>query len=90
MQRNATLTTDEHIYTAVFEPVDEGGYVVRFPAIPGVATQGETLEEAREMAADLLQGYLEILREDGRPLPAGDVRENHPIQEPVTVKLRTA
>ena len=69
MARAQTVATAEHTYTAVFEPAEEGGYVVSFPALPGIATQGETLEEARAMAADLLKGYLEILHEDGRPLP---------------------
>lgn len=59
------------IFTAVLEPDEEdGGYVVTFPAIPDLATQGETIEEAREMAEDCLRGYLEVLRETGRPLPA--------------------
>jgi len=88
--RGQTVTVEEHTYTAVFEPAEEGGYVVSFPAIPGIATQGETLEEARDMAADLLRGYLEILRENGRPLPASGVRGNDALQEPVTVKLQTA
>ncbi len=61
--------TNEYSYTAVFEPAEEGGYVVLFPAIPGLATQGETLDEAREMAADCLKAYLESLRMDGEPLP---------------------
>ena len=56
-------------YTAVFEPAEEGGYIVTFPAIPGLATQGETLDEARGMAADCLRAYLESLRKDGEPLP---------------------
>jgi predicted RNase H-like HicB family nuclease len=43
---------NEFRYTAVFEPAEEGGYVVTFPAIPGLGTQGETLDEARAMAAD--------------------------------------
>ena len=38
-------------YTAVFEPAEEGGYIVTFPAIPGLATQGETMDEAREFSA---------------------------------------
>ena len=60
-----------HTFTAVIEPVEEdGGYVVTFPAIPNLATQGETLEEARRMAEDCLRGYLEVLQETGRPLPA--------------------
>jgi len=57
-------------FTAVIEPDEaDGGYVVTFPAIPHLATQGETLEEARRMAEDCLRGYLEVLRETGRPLP---------------------
>jgi antitoxin HicB len=60
-----------HTFTAVIEPDEEdGGYVVTFPAIPDLATQGETLDEARLMAEDCLRGYLEVLRETGRPLPA--------------------
>ena len=57
-------------FTAVIEAdKEDGGFVVTFPAIPDLATQGETLEEARQMAEDCLRGYLEVLRETGRPLP---------------------
>jgi antitoxin HicB len=60
-----------HTFTAVIEPDEEdGGYVVTFPAIPDLATQGETLAQARLMAEDCLRGYLEVLRDTGRPLPA--------------------
>ena len=33
------------------------------PALPGFVTYGETLEEARAMAADAIGGYIECLRE---------------------------
>jgi len=56
-------------YTVVFEPAEEGGYVVRVPALPGCVTQGETLEEAREMAADAIRLYLEDLEAEGEPVP---------------------
>jgi hypothetical protein len=43
------------------------------------------------MAADLLAGYLELLRERGKPLPASDAPSGDvPIREPLTVRLRTA
>lgn len=43
------------VYTALFEPdAEAGGFVVAFPDIDDGVTQGETEEEAREMAADLL------------------------------------
>jgi predicted RNase H-like HicB family nuclease len=63
-----TLTTTESTYTVVFEPDPEaGGYVVTYPALPGLVTEGDTLEEARAMAADAIRAWLESLREDGLP-----------------------
>ena len=56
-------------YTAVFEPAEEGGYVVTVPALPGCVTQGETFEEAREIAEEAFQLYVETLREDGEEVP---------------------
>lgn len=64
-----TITARELSYTAVFEPAEEGGYVVLFPAIPNLMTQGETLTEAKEMALECLQCYLESLQEDNLPIP---------------------
>lgn len=57
---------DQVRYTAVFEPAEEGGCIVTFPAVPGLVTQGETLDEARAMAADCLRAYVESLRKDGK------------------------
>jgi antitoxin HicB len=75
-------------YTAAFEPAEEGGYIVTFPAIPGLATQGKTLVEARAMAADCLRAYLESLRKDGEALPY-EAAEG-PITERLTVELASA
>jgi predicted RNase H-like HicB family nuclease len=80
--------TNQFRYTAVFEPAEEGGYIVTFPAIPGLATQGETMDEARAMAADCLRAYLESLRKDGEPLPY-EAPEG-PITERLTVELAGA
>jgi predicted RNase H-like HicB family nuclease len=90
-RRNQSKPETELNFTAVFEPADEGGYVVTFPAIPDLATQGETLDEARAMAAECLHGYLESLTERGLPLPPGEIHEGEPaIREIVTVRLKTA
>jgi predicted RNase H-like HicB family nuclease len=78
----------EYSYTVLFEPAEEGGYVVTCPALPGVVTQGETLEEARAMAADAIRGYLESLIKDGLAIPDDTTRE--PIKEKVTVVLQAA
>ena len=52
--------------TAVFEPADEGGYVCWLEEMPGVQSQGETLEEARANLIDALHLSLEYLREKAR------------------------
>lgn len=51
----------------VAEP--DGGYSVFVPELPSVATQGETVEEARRNAQEAIEGYLEVMHEDGVPMP---------------------
>ena len=45
-------------YPAVFHKED-GGYWVSFPDLPGCLTQGETIEEAFQMACEALGLYLD-------------------------------
>jgi antitoxin HicB len=49
---------------------DAGGYVVTFPDIPEAITQGETEEDALNMAREALETALEFYFEDGRTVPA--------------------
>jgi antitoxin HicB len=69
-------------YTVLMTPDDEGGYVVTCPALPGLVTGGDTLEEARAMAADAIRGYIESLQKDGEPIPT-----DNPIVEEVAVEV---
>ena len=58
-------------YLALFEPDRKaGGYVVTFPDFGYGATQGETGEEAMEMAQDLLLLTIGDYIRESRPLPA--------------------
>ncbi len=84
------MTATKYTYTVIFEPNEEGGYTVTCPALPGLVTEGRTLEEARAMATEAIEGYLEILHEDGRPIPLCEERGAAPTQEKVTVHLRVA
>jgi antitoxin HicB len=60
----------EYSYTVLFEPAEEGGFVVTCPALPGLVTEGDTLEEARAMAEDAIRGYIESLQKDSLLIPA--------------------
>jgi len=76
MEANGTYT-----FTMLFEPAEEGGYVVTCPALPGLVTEGDTMEEARQMAEDALRAYLESLRKDGLTIP----EDKSPITQPIEI-----
>lgn len=59
----------EREYEIVLQPEPEGGFSVFVPALPNVVTQGETIEEATEMAKEANGAYLEVMHEDGLPIP---------------------
>jgi len=63
----------------VFAPQDEGGFHVYAPDLPGLHTQGDTLEEATANAQEALELYVEGLREDGLPLETGVIRRTLPV-----------
>ena len=65
-------------YTFVFNPEREGGYTVTCPALPGLVTYGETLEEAKYMARDAMQGLIEVMIEQGEAIPESDPPEAIP------------
>jgi len=48
--------------TAVFEPCDEGGFIAYVQEIPGINTQGETIDEAKENLADAVNMVFEEMR----------------------------
>jgi predicted RNase H-like HicB family nuclease len=63
----------------VFAPQEGGGFHVYAPDLPGLHTQGDTLEEAMANATEALELYVEGLREEGRPLDFGVVRRKFPL-----------
>jgi len=84
------MATKEYSYTVLFEPAEEGGYVVTCPALPGLVTEGDTLEEAREMAKDAIRVYIESLRKDGLPIPPNKEIKLNPVKEEVRVPVEAA
>ena len=57
-------------YPAVFHKAEEGGFWISFPDIPECLTQGETMDEAYEMAVDALGLALTSRVEEGQPIPS--------------------
>ena len=71
-------------YNAIFEPAEEGGFVVTVPKLAGLVTEGDTFEEAMEMVKDAIRGYLEVLQENKEEIPDPDDKS---ITTLVDVKL---
>lgn len=67
--------TLEYGYNVVFERQKDGGFCATVPALGYITTEGDTLEEARAMAEDMIALYLDSLREDGLDIPEPDVKE---------------
>jgi len=44
------------------------GYTAHVPAL-GIVTEGRTLKEARAMAKDAIEGWIEAARELDKPIP---------------------
>lgn len=67
----------EFSFTVIYEPLEERGYLVVVPALPGLTTYGRNFEEARNMARDAILCHIEGLRKDREPIP----EESSLIQE---------
>jgi antitoxin HicB len=70
-------------YTVVFEPVPEGGYNVVVPAIPEISTFGDTIAEAKAMAADAIKCFIESALKANEPIP----EDRKPSIERLTVRV---
>jgi len=58
-------------FKVILEPdLEEGGYVVSRPSLPGCYSQGDTVEEALENIKEAIEAYVESLKKHGEPIPA--------------------
>lgn len=58
------------VYPAIFKPESVGGYSVNFPDLPGCITEGEDLNQALEMAQEVLGLFLATLEEQKKTVPS--------------------
>ncbi len=61
--------------TIVLEPVDEGGFAVTVPVLPGCFSYGKTKEEALRNAQDAVRLYLKSASDDLKDLKEGSIVE---------------
>ena len=56
-------------YRIVLRKEAEGTYTVIVPSLPGCITWGESVDHAIEMAKEAIGAYVEVLKEEGEPIP---------------------
>ena len=81
------VTETVYTYTVLFEPAVEGGYTVSVPMLPGVITEGNTLEEARARATEAIRGHLKVLKKYREPIPR---ERSAALRRPIAERLRIA
>jgi predicted RNase H-like HicB family nuclease len=78
-------------YTAVFKPAKEGGYNVSFPEFPGCVTFGKNFEEAKQMAKEVLELWLEELASQKENIPMSTLQPiiyNIQVKAPKKVRVQ--
>lgn len=56
-------------YLINLEKNEDGGYTITVPVLPGCITQGDTWEQAVANAQEAISGYIDTLKELGKPIP---------------------
>lgn len=62
-------------FKVIVHEAEEGGYWAEVPALPGCASQGETMEELVANIREAIQGCLSAEPPDTPPYPTGKVLE---------------
>ena len=66
---NGIETMSEQLRQVVIYPGEDGFWVAECPSLPGCISQGETRQEAIVNIREAIDLYLEVLEEDGLPVP---------------------
>ncbi|MFH1245283.1 MAG: type II toxin-antitoxin system HicB family antitoxin [Candidatus Omnitrophota bacterium] len=53
--------------------IEAGGYSAHVPALPGCASQGESIRETLGNIKEAVKLYIWSLKDDGLPIPKSDV-----------------
>lgn len=56
----------------IIPDIEEGGFAVSFPELPGCITCGDTMESAIENAIDAKRAWIEAELEEGKEIPQPD------------------
>jgi predicted RNase H-like HicB family nuclease len=73
-------------FSIVLQEEPEGGYTVTVPSLPGCVTYGRTVPEARKMAEEAIELYVETLTSIGW-LKERDLLKSQALMTSVNVRV---
>jgi len=76
---------EEITYTIELSALQNGGFSVTVPALPGCVTWGKTLDHAVAMAREAIRLWLEEMSEHGEPIP-----EERSVARPVKLGVQVS
>ena len=81
-----------YAYPANFTPAEEGGFVITFPDVPEVVTQGDSIEQCVQEATDALEEAIigRINTGDDIPTPSAAQAGQYGIPVPAQAALKAA
>ena len=80
----------KYIYPAIFTPIENGAYLVKFPDIEGCYSDGLTLQEAYINAEDVLNLMLWELEESKTAVPVASLPQAVSVEKGAFISLISA
>ncbi|MDE0119514.1 MAG: type II toxin-antitoxin system HicB family antitoxin [Bdellovibrionales bacterium] len=53
----------------IIKPGEDGFWLAECPSLPGCLSQGQSKKEAIKNIQEAVEGYIEVLQQDGDPIP---------------------
>ncbi|HEY7389318.1 MAG TPA: type II toxin-antitoxin system HicB family antitoxin [Bryobacteraceae bacterium] len=77
----------EHRYTVLFEPAEEGGYVVTCPALPGLVTKVAPWKRLGKWLVARSGAIWRVWRKNGLSAPADIPLAEEPVKEEIEIAV---
>jgi len=78
-------------YVGIVRKGSPGAFSIEFPDLPGCATVGKTMSDARRLAAEVLATHLQGMDDAGQPVPVarnlGSIRDDPEWRDATTLIL---
>ena len=57
----------------IIKPGENGFWLAECPSLPGCISQGQTKKEAIKNIQEAIEGYIEVLKQDGSSVPVDNM-----------------